>query len=108
VLGLSRNGAFQPRLQFTTEPVALAYLELYGGTPGTRLSAIVEVAQNVESPALLTTPLALEASGEEGRYLATGAVAIGALPAGDFVVRAVVGVEGQPAGRVYRTLRIVK
>jgi hypothetical protein len=24
------------------------------------------------------------------------------------VVRAVVGVEGQPAGRVYRTLRIVK
>lgn len=108
VLGLSRNNTFQPRLQFTTEPVALAYLELYGGTPGARISAIVEVAQNIGGPAMLTTPLALEASGEEGRYLATGAVAIGALAAGDYVVRAVIGIEGAPAGQVHRTLRIVK
>ena len=108
VLGLSRNNTFVPRLQFSTEPVALAYLELYGGTPGSRISAIVEVAQNVESPALLSAPLAIEASGEEGRYLATGAVAIGALPPGDFIVRAIVGIEGQPAGQVLRTLRKVK
>lgn len=107
VLGLSRE-KFVPRLQFSTEPVATAYLELYGGTPGERISAIVEVAQNVDSPAMVSTPLIIEASGEDGRYLATGAVPIGALPAGDFVVRAVVGIEGQPAGRVLRTLRKVK
>ena len=108
VLGLSRNGNFVPRLQFSTEPVALAYLELYGGTPGAKIAAIVEVAQNVESAAILTAPLAIDPSGEEGRYLATGAVAIGALPPGDFVVRAIVGIEGQPAGQVLRTLRKVK
>jgi len=108
VLGLSRNGNFVPRLQFSTEPVALAYLELYGGTPGAKIAAIVEVAQNVESAAILTAPLAIDPSGEEGRYLATGAVAIGALPPGDFVVRAIVGIEGQPAGQVVRTLRKVK
>ncbi|HEY7476192.1 MAG TPA: hypothetical protein VH679_14330 [Vicinamibacterales bacterium] len=108
VLGLSRDGAFVPKLLFSTEPVAIAYLEMYGGTPGVRISAIVEIAQNIESPALLTTPLAIEATSEEGRYLATGAVAIGALPAGDFVVRAIVGIEGQAAGQVTRTLRKVK
>ncbi|HEX7780055.1 MAG TPA: hypothetical protein VF424_12475, partial [Vicinamibacterales bacterium] len=107
VLGLARD-KFVPRLQFSNEPVATAYLELYGGTPGDRISAIVEVAQNVDSPAMVATPLIIEASGEDGRYLATGAVPIGALPAGDFVVRAVVGIEGQPAGRVLRTLRKVK
>jgi VWFA-related protein len=107
VLGLARD-KFVPRLQFSNEPVATAYLELYGGTPGDRISAIVEVAQNVDSPAMVSTPLIIEASGEDGRYLATGAVPIGALPAGDFVVRAVVGIEGQPAGRVLRTLRKVK
>jgi VWFA-related protein len=107
VLGLARD-KFVPRLQFSTEPVATAYLELYGGTPGDRISAIVEVAQNVDSPAMVSTPLIIEASSEDGRYLATGAVPIGALPAGDFVVRAVVGIEGQPSGRVLRTLRKVK
>lgn len=108
VLGLSREGAFVPRLLFSTEPVAIAYLEMYGGTPGVRISAVVEIAQNADGPALLTTPLAIEATSEDGRYLATGAVAIGALPPGDFVVRAIVGIEGQAAGQVTRTLRKVK
>ncbi len=108
VLGLSRNGAFVPRLQFSTEPAAIAYLELYGGAPGTRISAAVEVAANAESAALLTAPLAIDPTGEEGRYLATGAIAIGSLPPGDFVVRAIVGIEGQAAGQVTRTLRKVK
>jgi hypothetical protein len=39
------------------------------------------------------------------KFVVNAAVPIGALPAGDFVVRAVVGVEGQAAGRVYRTFR---
>ena len=108
VLGLSRNSKFEPRLLFKDEPVALAYLELYGGTPGARISAIVEIAQNIDGAALLSTPLALEATSEDGRYLATGAVPIGALPPGDFVVRAVVAVEGQTPGLVFRTLRKVK
>jgi len=108
VLGLSRNSKFEPRLQFKDEPVALAYLELYGGTPGARISAIVEVAHNIDSPALLSTPLAIEGTSEDGRYLATGAVPIGALPAGDYVVRAVVAVEGQTPGQVTRTLRKVQ
>jgi hypothetical protein len=39
--------------------------------------------------------------------VATGAVPIGALPPGDYVVRAMVALEGHPATRVVRTLRKV-
>jgi hypothetical protein len=104
VLGLSRDGGFFPRLQFGPEPVALASLEIYGGTPGARVSATLELASTENGPAIVTVPLAIAPGGGD-RYVASGAVPVGALPAGDFVVRATVGVEGQPAGRVVRTLR---
>jgi hypothetical protein len=104
VLGLSREGGFFPRLQFGAEPVALGSLEIYGGSPGARVSATLEVAATMNGPALVTVPLAIAPGGGD-RYIATGAIPIGALPPGDYVVRAIVGIEGQPAGRVVRTLR---
>lgn len=106
LLGLSREGGFIPRMQFSTEPVALAYVEIYGGIPGMPITAALEIAPTLNGPALVTVPLAAKAA--ENRYIATGAVPLGALPPGDYAVRAVVGVEGQPAGRVVRTLRKTK
>lgn len=104
VLGLSRAGGFIPRLQFGTEPVALGSLEIYGGAPGQAITATLELATTLDGPALLRVPLAISHSRADC-YIATGAIPIGALPPGDFIVRATVGVEGQPAGRVVRTLR---
>jgi hypothetical protein len=105
VVGVSRGGAFRPRLLFTTEPVAIGYLELYGGTAGMQVAAVLEVANTPTSPALVTTQLALEATSEPGRFTATGAIPLAALKPGDYVARAIVGVEGQPAGRVIKTIR---
>ncbi len=111
VLGLSRpSGAnlavsFQPKLEFTTEPVAIAYIEVYGGQAGDRVGAMVEVAASLDGPALVALPLALEPSREADRFQATGAVPIGALPPGDYIVRVSVGAEGQAATTVVRTLR---
>lgn len=104
ILGLSREGRFSPRLLFGSEPVATAYLELYGPTAGTRISTAVEIARTMNGPALVAVPLAIEATGQ-GRYMAKGAVPIGALPPGDYVVRALVGIEGSALTRVTRTLR---
>jgi hypothetical protein len=101
-LGISR-GSFSPRLQFTTEPVALAHVEIYGGTAGQPVSATFELARTPNGPALVSVPGALGALGDH--HSASGAIPVGALPAGDYVVRAIVGVQGQPAGRVMRTLR---
>jgi hypothetical protein len=103
LLGLSR-GAFQPRLQFTTEPVVIGYVELSGAAPGAKVTATLELADAPNAPARLTVPLAIE-PGAAGRYMARGAIPIGALPPGDYIVRAMVGLDGHPSTRVVRTLR---
>ena len=107
VVGLSRNGTFVPRLQFGNEPVAIGFLEIYGGTAGQGIGAAVEIAKTLDGPPLVVTRLAIEASGNPGLFRATGAVPIGALPPGDYVVRALVALKDQPYGRVVRTIRKV-
>lgn len=104
VLGLSREGTFVPRLQFTDEPVAIGYVEMYGAPAGARVTASLELAATVNGPALVTVPLAIQGTGEN-RYVAKGALPIGAVPPGDYIVRALVGLEGHPMTRVVRTLR---
>jgi VWFA-related protein len=104
VLGLNRPGGFVPRLQFTNEPMAIAYVELEGAPAGARVSAAVDIAQSLNGPAIVTVPLAITTTGEN-RYTATGALAIGALPPGDYIARAIVGMEGHPPTRVVRTIR---
>jgi hypothetical protein len=54
---------------------------------------------------LVAAPLVLEATGESDRVVARGSIPIGALPPGDFVVRATIEQQGHPAGRVLRTIR---
>jgi hypothetical protein len=107
VLGLWRDNAFQPRLQFSTEPVVIAYLDVVGGVAGAPVAAFVEIARTANGPALSTTRLAIESTSDPSRFQASAAVPIGALPPGDYIVRAIVGVEGQPMGRVTRVLRKV-
>ena len=64
VLGLSRGGAFVPRLQFTDEPVAIGYVEMYGGDAGGKVTATLELAATLNGPALVAVPLAIQGTGE--------------------------------------------
>ena len=104
VLGLSRDGAFIPRLQFTDEPVAIGYVEMYGGDAGAKVTATLELAATLNGPALVTVPLAIQGTGQN-HYVAKGALPIGAVPPGDYIVRALVALDGHPMTRVVRTLR---
>ena len=99
VLGLSRDGAFIPRLQFTDEPVAIGYVELYGGDAGAKVTATLELAATLNGPALVTVPLAIQGTGQN-HYVAKGALPIGAVPPGDYIVRALVALDGHPMTRV--------
>jgi VWFA-related protein len=105
VVGLSRDGRFLPRLEFGSEASAMVQFEIYGGTPGMAIGAMLDVSDAVNGNALLATRLVVEATGEPDRFIAKGTLPIGALPAGDFVVRAIVEIQGQPAGRIVRTVR---
>jgi len=107
VLGLWRDNTFHPRLQFSTEPVAIAYLDVVGGVAGAPVAAFVEIARTANGPAISTSRLAIESTSDPSRFQASAAVPIGALPPGDYVIRAIVGIDGQPMGRVTRVLRKV-
>ena len=104
LLGLSRGGGFVPRLQFIAEPVAIGYVEMSGAAPGAKVTATLELADTPNAPARLSVPLSIDA-GAAGRYVGKAALPIGALPPGDYVVRAMVGLDDHPMTRVIRTLR---
>jgi VWFA-related protein len=107
VLGTERAGKFLPQLQFQDEVSARAHVEIYGGSEGTEVGVAFEIARTANGPALVTVPGVFDATSEPDRFIITAALAIGALPPGDYVVRATVAAKGQPAGRVLSTLRKV-
>lgn len=107
VLGLSRDGQFRPKLEFGTEASVMAQLEIYGGQEGARVGAVIELARSLNGPAILALPGTFSPTGDPDRFLLNAAVPIGALPPGDYVVRATVAAEGQPGGRVVRPIRKV-
>ena len=105
MLGLSRKGGFSPRMVFGAEPVAVAYMEVYGDTRGTPVTVTLEVATTPNDPPALSIPGAVDNTPASDRRIATAAIPLGALPPGDYIVRAVFSMEGQPSGRVIQTMR---
>jgi hypothetical protein len=104
MLGVSRPEGMRPQLEFGSEPTAIASFDIYGGGAGMELTAALEVARDPEGPPLATVPLALKRA-DESRVVATGAVPLGALAPGDYVVRGVIRLADGTTGRVTRTLR---
>ncbi len=104
LIGTTDNG-FTPKLQFTNEPTAAAYFELYGGKPGMPVSVNVEIASSLNGPALATLQPKISGSQEPDKYLVMTPITLGSLPPGDYVVRVIVGLDGFPATRILRTLR---
>jgi len=98
---------FMPKLQFTDEAVALAYLEVYGQLGDGGLVAIFQLAKTADGPAMLVQPASIDPTTDPDRFIVEAAIPIGNLPPGDYVVRALIGAqkEGEPLGKVMRTLR---
>jgi hypothetical protein len=105
MLGTQNNNRLMPALEFTTQPVAVASLEIYGDRDGKPIVATLEVAESVNGPAVLTVPLPVAPTTEADRFVATAAIPTSGLAPGDYVVRVTVNLQGHPQGRVVRTLR---
>jgi hypothetical protein len=105
VLGVSLRG-FSPRLQFSAEPTAMGFFEVYGTVPAIeKLSVAFELASELDGPAIVRTPGTLTAARDSSARRASGVVPIEALPPGDYIVRGIVSLDGTPIGQVHRTLR---
>ena len=98
-------GSFTPVFEFGTEPTAVVSFELYGGRTNMPLRALVELAQSVNGPAMLTARLNWAGTVETDRFVGTAQLPLASVPPGDYVVRAIVALDGEPEGRVIRTLR---
>jgi hypothetical protein len=105
MLMVSQNGALRPALEFSSEPAAIASLEIYGERDGKPIVASLEVAGSLNGPALLTLPMQVGATREADALSLTASIPIGGLASGDYVLRATVNLQGRPQGRVVRTLR---
>jgi VWFA-related protein len=101
-VGTSANGAFQPKLVFGADPAAEAYFEIYGKAA----SVIVrlDIGHEADSRAIVTGQARVTSQGPD-RRVAAGALPISGLQPGDYVLRAVVSVDGRPVGRITRTIR---
>lgn len=109
LLGVSASdGVFRPRLQFTGEPGAFGYLEIYGAPKGSTVSVLLEIAADENGPALTTSELTAAPGPADDVRIAYSGFAIEALPPGDVVMRAIVSVDKTVVGRISRTLRKAK
>jgi hypothetical protein len=102
-LGIATQTGFTPRLVFSDEPEATAYLEVYDAPPNATLSVVFELASSPDGPALGS--FAGRVSPNQGTHMAIGALPLAQVPPGDTLVRARIRVDGQEAAVVSRTLR---
>jgi hypothetical protein len=106
VLGTQpQGGGFAPRLDFSNEPVAIALLEIYGVPKGGNVTVDLDVVSTAEGTALATAQTTVSPGKSEDTRTAYGGFSIASLPAGDYLLRAVVSLDGKPVGKVVRTLR---
>ncbi len=104
-LGVMFDRNFVSKLQFINEPTAAGYFEIFGTPPPGTLSMALELATTVDGPAIVRVPGTIVNTTAIDRRRATGVVPVGALKPGDYVVRAVVSLDGRPIGQLTRILR---
>jgi VWFA-related protein len=107
VVAALRDKSMAPAMQFKDEATAVGYVEIYGQLTG-QVAARMEVAATEDGPALKTIQPGGQKTTEADKFLLIGEIPIGDLKPGDYVVRAFVSIQGQPEGKVVRTLRKVQ
>jgi len=109
VLGVTRSRGFEPRLQFGPEPQAVAIFEIYGTPPrSSEITVRLELAPGEEETPILGAPATIRPGADADSQIVMGTLPIASLEPGDYVVRAIVNVNGKSVGRVLRTIRKVR
>jgi hypothetical protein len=100
-----QGGGFVPRLDFTDEPVAIGLVEIYNVPKGGNVTVELDVVSKPDGAPLATAQTSVTAGKTDDMRIAFGGFNIGGLSAGDYLMRAVVSLDGKPVGKVVRTLR---
>lgn len=100
-----QGGGFAPRLDFTGEPVAIGLVEIYGVPKGGAVTVELDVVSTPDGTALATAQTSVNQGKTDDMRVAYGGFNIGGLAPGDYLMRAVISLDGKPVGKVVRTLR---
>jgi VWFA-related protein len=100
--------ALKPYADLRAEGGLLARVEMYGKDPARLQKAVVtiEVAEGEIGPVLVRVPAAAADAPEGGRRVAQAGLSLGILPPGDYVVRAVVSLDGKAVAGLVRPFRL--
>jgi hypothetical protein len=104
MIGALRNNTMAMGIQFRDEEKLVGYLEMYGQLTG-QVSARMEVAASADGPAIATVQPGGSGTSEPDRFILTAEIPIAALAPGDYIVRALVSMAGQPEGKVVKSFR---
>ena len=99
------GGGFAPRLEFSGEAVAIGLLEIYNVPKTGTIAVTLDVVSTPEGQPLATAETTLGRGSAEDARTAIGGFSIDNLPAGDYLMRAFVLLDGKPVGKAVRTLR---
>ena len=106
VLGAQQQGGgFAPRLDFAGEPVAIGMLEIYGVPKSGNVTVDLDVATTADGAPLAKAPTTVSPGRADDMRIAFGGFSIATLEPGEYLMRAVVSLDGKPVGKVVRTLR---
>jgi hypothetical protein len=108
VLGSQQGGGFVPRLEFSNEPIAIGLLEIYGVPKGGTVTVDLDVVASPEAAPLAAAQTTVSQGATDDMRVAFGGFSIAELAPGDYLMRAIVSLDGKPVGRVVRTLRKAK
>jgi hypothetical protein len=107
VLGGSQGG-FVPKLQFTSQDAAAVGLfEVYGVTKDTKLDVTFEITKDETTEPLGTGPGTIANGPGDDARIVYGGFGLAPVDPGDYILRAVITVDGKKAGVVSRTIRKV-
>ena len=108
--GIADRGNFRPRLQFAaTNTGVTGYVEIYGTPPpGGTIAATLELSIAPDGPALASGTANVLMSSDADRLVATGEIPLAAVTPGDYVLRAIVKLDGRVIGQATRTIRIFR
>jgi hypothetical protein len=102
VLGATDKGSLVPRLEFSSETVAVAHFEVYGAAKGQTVSAVLEMTESPDGPAVATVT-AKVSDPEKDVHRVYGSIPLPPM-SGQILIRAIVSIDGKPVGKLFRTL----
>jgi len=108
MLGVTNERGFTPKLQFSrTDTMAVGVAEVYGVPKGANVTVQFEIAESAAAQPRGAAAGSLQNGATEDTRIVVGGFGIETLEPGDYVMRAIVSIDGKVAGTVMRTLRKV-